>query len=103
MLPEFILIPPLGTWDFTIFSFLFIFSSPLSYLTFNPASFNIFSASSSVLYLTSGTVTTVFSVFVFSLSSLSSRYGKTSPKTCPATGAATAPAWMILTTQKFRW
>ena len=57
------------------------------------------SASFNVLYFISGTITLSLDIFVSSLSSLSSKYGKTSPSICPAIGAATAPPWVILTTQ----
>lgn len=83
-----------------IFSLSLLSISP-SYFISKPFSFNIFSASDNVLYVISGTVTVFTSSLVSSLSCFNSKYGNTSPSTLPATGAATAPPWVILTTQIF--
>lgn len=94
MLPLFIFIPGFGDCSFIITSSSFAFS-PNSTCKFisNPTSFKAFFASFRFKLRISGTSTSSKFSVVCSLSFLSSKYGNISPKTCPPTGAATAPPW----------
>lgn len=102
LLPLFIFIPGFGDCSFIIISSSFAFS-PNSTCKFisNPTSFKAFFASFRFKLRISGTSTSSKFSVVCSLSFLSSKYGNISPKTCPPTGAATAPPWVIITTSPY--
>ena len=93
LLPLLIIIPAFGICSFTIVFSLSISSASLSKLNSSPHSFNIFSASDILLPSISG----VWTSSIFSTSSwfpwFTSKYGSTSEKICPPTGAATPPPW----------
>ena len=94
------LIPFLGNCSFIIVSFLSYSSGSFFICKSKFSSFSSFVASGIFSPSMFGVSICFFASSSVSLSFFSSKYGNTSDNICPPTGAATAPAWMILTTQK---
>jgi len=96
----FTLIPAFGVCSFINVLSLSISLLSISYTASKPLSFNIFSASFKDFPSTSG-VCTSSTISTSSPVLFTSKYGNTSDKICPPTGAATPPACFILSLHLF--